>query len=125
MAAAARPSQRQPSDSASSARAELDAVTVEALNAHREVQLLERDLAPVYDDHDLVFCDEIGQPIHPNQLTDGFRRLRKAAGVPSGSLHVPRHTPATLALTATPPVPLHVVAGRIGDDPKTVLLGWS
>jgi hypothetical protein len=28
---------------------------------------------------------------------------------------------ATLALTATPPVPLHVVAGRFGDDPTTVL----
>jgi hypothetical protein len=24
-------------------------------------------------------------------------------------------------LTSTPPVPLHVVAGRLGDDPKTVL----
>ena len=46
---------------------------------------------------------------------------RKAAGVSSGSLHVLRHTSATLALTATPPVPLHVVAGRLGDDPKTVL----
>ena len=38
-----------------------------------------------------------------------------------GSLHILRHTSATLALTATPPVPLHVVAGRLGDDPKTVL----
>jgi hypothetical protein len=32
-----------------------------------------------------------------------------------------RHTAASLALTATPPVPLHVVAGRLGDDPKTLL----
>jgi integrase len=46
---------------------------------------------------------------------------RKAAGIPTGSLHILRHTAATLALTATPPVPLHVVAGRLGDDPKTVL----
>jgi hypothetical protein len=36
-----------------------------------------------------------------------------------------RHTPATLALTATPPVPLHVVAGRLGDDPKTVLSTYA
>jgi integrase len=32
-----------------------------------------------------------------------------------------RHTAATLALSATPPVPLHVVAARLGDDPKVVL----
>ncbi len=44
-----------------------------------------------------------------------------AWGIPSGSLHVLRHTAATLALTATPPVPLHVVAGRLGDDPKTLV----
>jgi hypothetical protein len=36
-------------------------------------------------------------------------------------LHILRHTSATLALTATPRVPLHVVAGRRGDDPQTVL----
>ena len=68
-----------------------------------------------------MFCDEVGRLIHPNQLTDVFRRRCKAAGIPSGSLHVLRHTAATLALTATPPVPLHVVAGRLGDDPKTIL----
>jgi len=38
-----------------------------------------------------------------------------------GSLHILRHTSATLALTASPRVPLRVVAGRLGDDPKTVL----
>lgn len=100
----------------------LDAGTVEALRAHREVQLLERDLAgPAYRDHDLVFCDELGGPIHPQRLTQWFGQRREAAGIPTGSLHVLRHTAATLALTATPPVPLHVVAGRLGDDPKTVL----
>jgi len=46
---------------------------------------------------------------------------RKAAGIPTGSLHILRHTAATLALTATPPVPLHVAAGRLGDDPKTLI----
>jgi hypothetical protein len=30
-----------------------------------------------------------------------------------------------LALTATPPVPLHVVAGRLGDDPTTVLTTYA
>jgi integrase len=66
---------------------------------------------PAYDDGDLVFCDELGRPIHPQQLSRAFSLHRKAAGIPTGSLHILRHTAATLALTATPPVPLHVVAG--------------
>jgi integrase len=104
----------------------LDAVTVEALRHHREVQCLERDLAgPAYEDQDLVFGDELGCPIHPQRLTEWFARHRKAAGIPVGSLHILRHTSATLALTATPPVPLHVVAGRLGDDPKTILATYA
>ena len=80
----------------------LDAVTIEVLEHHRAVQLLERDLAsPAYEDGDLVFCDEIGRPIRPQKLTDAFRRLRKAAGIPTGSLRILRHTAVTLALTAT------------------------
>jgi integrase len=50
-----------------------------------------------------------------------FDRHRKAAGIPTGTMHTLRHTAATLALTATPPVPPHVVAGRLGDDPRTLL----
>lgn len=104
----------------------LDAVTVEALREHRETQRLERDLAgPVYVDQDLVFCDELGGIVHPQRLTDAFSAHRKAAGIPIGSLHILRHTSATLALTASPPVPLHVVAGRLGDDPKTVLSTYA
>ena len=65
------------------------------------------------------------QPIKPQRLTAAFKELRKAAGLPTGSLHVLRHTAATLALTANPPVPLHVVAGRLGDDPRTVLATYA
>jgi integrase len=98
----------------------LDGETVDALRRHREVQQLERGLAgPAYADGDLVFCDELGAPIHPQRLTEWFRKHRKAAGIPSGSLHILRHTSATIALTKG--VPLHVVAARLGDDPKTLL----
>jgi integrase len=100
----------------------LDIETVAALCHHRQTQQLERDLAgPAYDDGDLVFADELGRPIHPQRVTEWFRKHREAAGLPSDSLHVLRHTHITLALTATPPVPLHIVAGRVGDDPKTIL----
>jgi integrase len=40
-------------------------------------------------------------------------------------LHILRHTAATLALTATPPVPLHIVAGRLGDDPTMLLSTYA
>jgi integrase len=74
----------------------LDAVTVEALRRHRDVKLLERDLAgPAYQDQDLVFCDELGRPIYPQRLTEAFARHRRAAGIPTGSLRVLRHTAAT------------------------------
>lgn len=104
----------------------LDGVTGDVLRRHRGTQLLERDLAgPAYTDSDLVFCDELGALIHPQRLTEWFSRHRKAAGLSVGSLHILRHTAATLALTADPPVPLHVVAARLGDDPKTVLSTYA
>ncbi len=94
----------------------LDSETVDALRRHRDAQLLERDLAgDAYDDQDLVFCDELGAPYHPQRLTQWFREHRKAARIPTGSLHVLRHTSATLALTAG--VPVHIVAARLGDTP--------
>jgi integrase len=96
----------------------LDPETVEALLCHRDAQLLERDFAGgAYDDQDLVFCDEVGGTIHPNRLTEWFKSHREDAGIPTGTLHILRHTAATLALTSG--VPVHIVAARLGDDPKT------
>lgn len=66
-----------------------------------------------------MFADELGAPIHPQRLTEWFGKLRREAGIPSGTLHVLRHTAATLALTEG--VPVHIVAARLGDDPNTVL----
>ena len=100
----------------------LDFETLKVLRKHRETQLLERDFAGnAYVDCDLVFADEIDGPIHPQRLTESFRQLRKAAGLPTGTLHVLRHTAVTLALTAG--VPVHI--GREGwrparDDPRDV-----
>ena len=56
-------------------------------------------------------------------LTRQFSEHRKVAGIPTGTLHVLRHTAASLALTAG--VPVHIVAARLGDDPKTVLGVYS
>ena len=52
------------------------------------------------------------------------RQARKAAGIPVGTLHTClRHTHATIALTEG--IPLHVVAARLGDDPKTILTTYA
>jgi integrase len=102
----------------------LDSETVGALRAHRDAQLLERELAgEAYVDRDLVFCDELGAPIRPSRLTQRFPKLRAAAGIPTGSLHVLRHTHATILLTAG--IPVHVVAVRLGDRAETVLSTYA
>jgi integrase len=62
-------------------------------------------------------------PIRPPRLTEWFGKHRKAAGIPTGTLHVLRHTAATLALTEG--VPVHIVAARLGDDPNTVLSTYA
>jgi integrase len=86
--------------------------------------MLERDFAAdAYRDQDLVFADELGGLIHPQRLTQWFGEHCKAAGIPTGTLHVLRHTAATLALTSG--VPVHIVATRLGDDPKTVLSTYA
>jgi integrase len=59
----------------------------------------------------------------PRRISELFARYRKAVGVPTGSFHVLRHTHATILLTEG--VPLHVVAARLGDDPKTVLRTYA
>jgi integrase len=98
----------------------LDPDTVETLRRHRETQLIERAFAgPAYQDRDLVFADPLGGPIHPRRLSEWFSKHRKAAGIPTGSLHILRHTCATLMLTGGTPV--HIAAARLGDDPTTVL----
>ena len=102
----------------------LDPETVAVLHAHRETQLLERDFAgDAYRDSDLVFCDPLGCPFYPQRLSEWFGQHRKAAGIPVGTLHTLRHTAATLALTSG--VPVHIVAARLGDDPKTVLTTYA
>jgi integrase len=97
---------------------------VDALRHHRDAQVLERDFAvDAYGDHDLVFADELGAPINPERLSEWFVSHRKAAGIPTGSLRVLRHTAATLTLTSG--VPVHIVAARLGDNPKTVLSTYA
>lgn len=92
-----------------------------ALEAHREAQLVERQLAgDAYVDRDLVFCDELGGPISPQRLTEWFGALREKGRIRPGRLHDVRHSHATHLLTAG--VPVHIVAARLGHSSPVVTL---
>lgn len=75
---------------------------VEALRQHRRRQAEERLRAgEAWQDWGLVFCTEIGTPLHPSNVRNRvFRRLLEEAGLPRVRFHDLRHTCATLALQA-------------------------
>ena len=52
------------------------------------------------------------QPLHPDTITNGFRRLCERAGVSGVRLHDLRHLHATQLLAAG--VPVRTVSGRLG-----------
>lgn len=113
-----------PKSSRSERTVKLDDETIAALNVHRDAQRVERALAgDAYEESDLVFCDELGRPLSPRWVSDRFVKHRKKADVPVGTLHILRHTAATLMLTNG--VPVHVVAGRLGDRPETILKTYA
>jgi integrase len=93
----------------------IDPTTVAVLRAHRARQAEERlAIGPKYDDGDLVFCDVAGAPLHPKSLTDRFRRIVRALGLPTIRLHDLRHVAATVLLDEG--VPLKVVSERLGHS---------
>ena len=95
-------------------RIALDAATVVALRAHRRAQqAAERLLAgSIWQDEDLVFCRQDGQPLDPDSVSQSFERLGARAGLPRIRLHDARHTAASLLLAAG--VHPKVVQERLG-----------
>ena len=63
---------------------------------------------------DYVFCHKDGTPIHPQVLSDAFKRLVGQSGLPRIRLHDLRHTHATLLLKAG--VHIKVVSERLGHS---------
>jgi integrase len=53
----------------------------------------------------------------------GMPAQRRPPKSPTGTLHILRHTAATLALTEG--VPVHIVAARLGDGRNTVLSTYA
>jgi integrase len=67
-----------------------------------------------YRDDRLVFATVAGEPLHPDNVSNTFDRLVKAAGVRRIRLHDLRHTAATTMLDQG--IPLKVVAERLGHS---------
>lgn len=104
---------------------DLDEGTVEHLRLHRKRQLAERaEWGSDYEDSDLVFCKENGEPLHPQTFSQMFERLIAKMDLPRIRLHDLRHTHATIALRAG--VPSKVIGERLGhDDPAFTLKQYA
>ena len=91
----------------------IDPTTAAVLAAHRKRQL-EESMAwgPAWQDSGYVFTTEDGRVLHPQRVTQVFKRLANEAGLPPIRLHDLRHTAATLALTAG--IHPKVVSERLG-----------
>lgn len=76
------------------------ASTIQALREHRRRQAAERlQAGPTWEDADLVFCNEVGQPLNASStVTGAFQRALTRAGLPKIRIHDMRHTAATLLL---------------------------
>jgi integrase len=99
----------------------LDPATLAALREHQAHQEQERaDVGSAWRDSGLVFTRPDGAPIHPDLITDWFRRLARAAGLPPIRLHDVRHSYATAALAAG--VPAKVVSERLGHATVAITL---
>jgi integrase len=82
-------------------RVALPSQLVEALKAHRKMQLKERREAGTnWEDHGLVFAQVNGRPIDRKADWRAWRAVLKAAGVRTVRVHDARHTAATLLLSS-------------------------
>ncbi len=82
---------------------DLDDRTIEVLRSDRH-----RDVS----DDDYVFAYDDSSPIHPQVVSDAFKKLVARSGLPRIRFHDLCHTHATLLLKAG--VPIKVVSERLG-----------
>lgn len=101
---------------------DLDGGTVAALREHRRRQAAERLLVgPGWVDHDLMFADPAGGPMHPEAVSMRFARRVRLYELPKLTVHGLRHTWATMALSAG--VHPKVVQERLGHATIGITLG--
>ncbi|MFF4779486.1 tyrosine recombinase XerC [Microtetraspora fusca] len=113
-----QPIQGRPKTEASDRTIALDEETIQVLRAHRKRQAAEQLAAGKdWTDSGFVFTDELGQPLHPQHVSDQFYLLSSQAGLPPVRLHDLRHGAASLMLAAG--VELKVVQETLGHVSST------
>jgi integrase len=105
----------RPKSAAGERRLPLPGFLLEELKQHRRAQDTERALAgSQWQDHDLIFTNQFGGPVHPFTDWEEWGEILDAAGVDYIEPHGARHSAATFL-------------GAEGVDPLVVMaiLGWS
>jgi integrase len=88
---------------------------VRALRAHKAKQAGERlAAANVWEDHDLVWCQENGRPIDSRADWQEWADILAEAGIPHVGVHAMRHSAATIAIDQG--VALPVVQEMLGHS---------
>lgn len=99
----------------------LDDALVSMLRSRRAQQASERLAAgPAHSDCGYVVADELGQPLHPDVVSERFDKLLRGAGLRRIRLHDCRHTAATLMLASG--VPVKVVQEMLGHSSPSITL---
>lgn len=95
---------------------------MEVLTAHRKCQLEERMKAGrVWNDHDFIFADEVGEPYSQNRLRYYCKQILKAAGLPEHfNPYSARHTSATLLMASG--INAKMVSERLGHSDVNITL---
>lgn len=92
---------------------DLDRTTLELLASWRAWRLAEaKSLGAIPSEW--MFSDHRGEPVHPQSLSQAFKRIVNRADVPALTFHELRHTHATLLLKER--VPIKVVTERLGHS---------
>jgi integrase len=98
---------------------DLDEGSTEAGKAHRTRRKRERLAAGgAWEDSGLMFTNELGAPLRPDEVSSRFKEMADHAGLPVIKLHAARHTAATLALEAG--VDIKVVSDQLGHSTTTI-----
>ncbi|HEX5502884.1 MAG TPA: tyrosine-type recombinase/integrase [Thermomicrobiales bacterium] len=94
---------------------------IRALERHRALQQADRRAhGDADEDHDLVCCTHRARPLGWRNVTRAFKRHLVAAGPREIRFHDPRHTNATLVLTAG--IHPKVVQERLGHSDIAITL---
>ena len=75
-------------------------------------------MGSAYRDHDLVFAQDNGDPIHPERITKRFGQLVKTSGLRHVRLHDLRHGRASMLLASG--IDIALVSKMLGHSSITL-----